>query len=339
MVVSISVLDQSPVAENESGEQALAKTVKLAQEVEKLGYHRFWVAEHHNTGTLAGSAPEALIGYLLAKTSTIKIGSGGVMLQHYSPYKVAEVFHVLSSLEPGRVNLGVGKAPGGFQLSTSALQQDKVENQQPFYEKLEVLTRFLHNHFQEDEPYAELKAFPVPSIAPDVFLLGGSVESAIKAAKLGISFVFAYFINGEEDALNAAREAFRKNLPEGSSATFILAAVIVVADSTEEAEENIKSREVFKILLASGKSVNVGTLEQVNEFIKKINEPYEIKVQKAGIIAGTKETVRENLERLVNVYDISEVIALTPIEDFHKKLKSYFLLKEAVSEHTTIQNQ
>ncbi|MFT8320842.1 MAG: LLM class flavin-dependent oxidoreductase [Bacillus sp. (in: firmicutes)] len=328
MTIKLSILDQSLVGEKEKAEQGLLNTVRLAEAADELGYHRFWVAEHHNSETVAGSAPEALIGYLLAKTKKIKIGSGGIMLQHYSPYKVAEIFNVLSSLASNRVDLGVGKAPGGLNFSTKALQEDKTDKQKSFEEKLKDVKHFLSTDYNLSA--SELKATPIPTVNPELYLLGGSVESAELAAKLGISFVFAFFINGEEEVLKKARARFQKLSPKNAETSFILAAAIAVSDREEEALSYIKQKEIVKVTLSNGKSLNVGTFEQAEKLISESGElDYQIKTQKAGYIAGTKESVRKRILQLSEEYDLDEIMAWTPIEDMETRIYSFQLLKEA----------
>ncbi|MGP7817204.1 LLM class flavin-dependent oxidoreductase [Niallia sp. 01092] len=329
MTIKLSILDQSPVGEKEKAEQGLLNTVRLAEAADDLGYHRFWVSEHHNSEEIAGSAPEVLIGYLLAKTKNIKIGSGGVMLQHYSPYKVAEAFHVLSSLAPNRVDLGIGKAQGGLNLSTKALQEDKKETQKSFEQKIKEVKNFISSEYNLSP--AELKATPVPTVKPELYLLGGSVESAELAAKLGISYVFAFFINGEEAVLKEARARFQQLSPKDAKNTFILSTTIAVAEREEEALDYIKQKETIKVTFSNGKSLNVGTNEQAEKLINESEGlDYQIKVQKAGYIAGTKESVRKRIVQLSEQYEIDEIIALTPIEDIEKRIKSFRLLKEAI---------
>src|SRR3954466_2279175 len=157
---------------------ALQKTVQLAQKAEEWGYSRFWVSEHHHSDQVAGSSPEVLISYLLAQTNSIRVGSGGVMLQHYSPYKVAENFHVLSNLAPGRVDLGIGKAPGGLPLSTKALQYGTVNDGKDFENRLTFLQQLINNSVPETHEFAGIKATPTPPTKPHTYLLGASVDSA-----------------------------------------------------------------------------------------------------------------------------------------------------------------
>jgi luciferase family oxidoreductase group 1 len=196
MSYRISILDKSPLADGETASQALARTLTLAQQADAWGYHRFWIAEHHNTPQLASPSPEVVIGWLLGQTQRIRIGSGGVMLQHYSPYKVAENFNLLASLAPGRVDLGVGKAPGGLPHSTRALQQG-VDPQQKgsFADQLAQLDNWLS--LTRAESADAVLATPVPPQRPDGFLLGASLESAELAAQLDWNFVFAAHLKGD----------------------------------------------------------------------------------------------------------------------------------------------
>src|SRR4051812_1350105 len=211
----LSILDQSPIFSGSSAFDALQKTVHLAQKAEEWGYSRFWVSEHHHSDQVAGSSPEVLISYLLARTNSIRVGSGGVMLQHYSPYKVAENFHVLSTLAPGRVDLGIGKAPGGLPLSTKALQFGTVNNGQDFEERISLLKEIIENSINENHPLAGIQATPVPPEEPEIFLLGASINSARLAATLGISFVFAKFINSDNNVLEEAANVYEEVFPNG----------------------------------------------------------------------------------------------------------------------------
>ncbi|KJJ43398.1 hypothetical protein UM89_00330 [Bacillus subtilis] len=329
-MIRLSILDQSLIGEGETAADALQQTVKLAQMAEEYGYHRFWVAEHHNNEEIAGSAPEVLLGYLAASTKNIHLASGGVMLQHYSPYKVAEQFHLLSVLAPGRIALGVGKAPGGFQLSIDALQAEYEKPARQFDEKLEELIHFIRDDFPDSHRYAALRLAPRVDQQPGIFLLGGSAESAISAAKLGISFVFAYFINGEEEVLKEARQAFDAHLPPGSDAEFHLAPAVFAAHTKEEAEKHIVSRETIKVVLQDGRRVNVGSRLQAEAYLENVSQPYDIIVQKTGVIAGTKEEAADELKRLSNTYGINDFVIFTPMKHAGEKQLSYQLLSDAV---------
>ncbi|MDQ0201514.1 LLM class flavin-dependent oxidoreductase [Neobacillus ginsengisoli] len=334
MGLRLSILDQSVIAENETAIDAFNHTIELVQKAEALGYHRFWVSEHHNSDKLAGSVPEVLISHLLAKTNRIRIGSGGVMLQHYSPYKVAEIFNVLASLAPGRVDLGLGKAPGGLPLSTKALQEGLSEKTKELWEKLVDLKKFVFDNIEPHAPFYGLKAEPVPSNPPDLFLLGASASSAKLAGELGYSFVFAQFINSNKAILEEAFEVFSRlqERKKSEPISFILALSVIVADTDEEAKQLVTNSEIFKVHLESGKTVTVGSIEQAEIFAKQADENYRIEIQEASIIHGSKETVREKLLQIQDIYDLDEVIIITPIQNFEDRLKSYVLLSEAFSE-------
>ncbi|EKY4025147.1 LLM class flavin-dependent oxidoreductase [Listeria innocua] len=326
MTIRLSILDQSIINPGERPSEALQNTVELAELAEQLGFYRFWVAEHHNSDEIAGAAPEVLLGYIAAKTTTIKLASGGVMLQHYSPYKVAEQFHVLENLAPGRISLGVGKAPGGFQPATDALQKDFAKPIQTFDAKLIELVDFVTR--KND---SKVEAKPLPENNPEIFLLGGSVASARQAAELGISFVFAYFINGEEEVLKEARDIFEQ-YQINQQASFELAPIVVVAETKAAADRHIPERESIKVELSDGRRVNVGSREQAEAYVKDISQPYRFITQKIGAITGTKQDVGEEITRLSKKYNIQDFVVLTPVKSAEIKRYSYQLLSESIKE-------
>ncbi|MFB9329384.1 LLM class flavin-dependent oxidoreductase [Paenibacillus aurantiacus] len=335
MSVSLSILDQSPIYPGETGEDALAKTVALAQRAESLGYRRYWVAEHHDSEHLAGSSPEVLIAYLLAKTDRIRVGSGGIMLQHYSPYKVAENFNVLASLAPGRVDLGVGRAPGGLPRSTQALQRG-VANPEPLTDKIIGLRRHLTGEFEDGDPLAGLAATPIPLAPPELHVLGASEDSAALAASLGLPYVFSLFIGGDEEAAIRAVRKYKAEFSgaSGSSPQAILALSAIVADTDEEARELIPPQKLVKVYLASGRKVTLGTLEQAEEYGRQSGEPYTIEEKAPLITAGSKATVRAKLLALQEATGVDEFIVTANIAPFEKRVRSYELLSEAFAEVT-----
>src|SRR5919199_1251221 len=193
--IALSVLDQSPVGSGRTARDAFAETLELAQLAERLGYRRYWLAEHHNTGALAGSAPEVMITRVASVTSRIRVGSSGVMLSHYSPLKVAETFRVLETLFPGRIDLGLGRAPGSDSRTAFALAQGQPRQIERFPEQLTELAAFLHDALPEGHPYHGVRAMPEAPGVPEIWLLGSSGQSAAYAAALGFAFSFAHFIN------------------------------------------------------------------------------------------------------------------------------------------------
>ena len=328
MSYKLSILDQSPIFPGTNASHALQQTALLAQRAEEWGYTRFWVSEHHHTDQLAGSSPEVLISYLLAQTSTIQIGSGGVMLQHYSPYKVAENFHVLSNLAPGRVDLGVGKAPGGLPLSTRALQYGTVNDGKDFPERLSFLVQLVENTVSESHALAGIQATPIPQEKPETFLLGASVKSAQLAANLGISFVFAKFINSDHRVLEEAVKVFREGYPNGR---FIISMAVIAAPTQTEAEQLVGERKIVKVHLQSGRSVTLQSIEQAEVFGKQAGEPYEISEHEADIIAGTPDYVKEVLALLQKNHQVDEFMIHTPIEKEAERFRSFKLLSPLYS--------
>src|SRR5579863_3002002 len=234
-----SVLDQSPIPEGQSGVDALRNTIELAQLADRLGYHRYWVAEHHGGPMLAGAAPEVLIGPIASATRGIRVGSGGVMLPHYSPFKVAESFSLLAGLYPGRIDMAIGRAAGTDPLTTFALQRDRRSAApDDFPAQLAELLAYLEDRMPPEHPFAHLaKALPGLPNAPEPWLLGSSAQSALWAAELGLPYAFADFIN--PDGASIARSYFERFTDSARLASPRLAVAVwaLCADSLEEAEQ------------------------------------------------------------------------------------------------------
>ncbi|MHA6530991.1 LLM class flavin-dependent oxidoreductase [Paenibacillus sp. BAC0078] len=333
MAITISVLDQSPIYPGETPEEAFQHTVKLAQLSERLGFRRFWVSEHHDSEQVAGSSPEVLISHLLAKTESIRIGSGGIMLQHYSPYKVAENFNVLATLAPGRVDLGVGRAPGGLPRSTQALRQG-AEEAASLTDKIIELEKYVHNRLEEEHPLFGLKAGPIPGTPPELYVLGASVASAEIAAELGLPYVFSLFIGGDQAVAVEAIQAYRSRFDtsQGKKPHAILALAVLAAESEEEAKELAGAHKLIRIHLASGKTLTVATREQAEEFTRQSKEAYTLEEREPEITKGTKESVRGQLLALAEASGVEELIVTTNVHPFEKRVRSFELLSEALAE-------
>ncbi len=319
----ISILDKSPVAENETAADALARTLSLAQQAETLGYHRFWIAEHHNTPQLASPSPELLIAWILGQTKRIRVGSGGVMLQHYSPYKVAENFNLLAAIAPGRVDLGVGKAPGGLPLSTRALQIGLSQQEKgDFAAQLAQLKGWI----TPDSPDEDVRATPLPQVAAAGFLLGASAESARLAASLDWDFVFAAHLNGDPELLRDVLGTWR----EHSLREVIVAVQAIVAPTQAQAEALAKSVEVWGVELTNGQRVTVASEEQAYAFARQAgSEPLRIARRAQSLLVGTAESVLGQLEALHQQWGIDEFIIDTPVADGAARVQSLRLLAQA----------
>lgn len=321
----ISILDKSPVAVNETAADALARTLSLAKQAEALGFHRFWIAEHHNTAQLASPSPELLIAWILGQTKHIRVGSGGVMLQHYSPYKVAENFNVLASIAPGRVDLGVGKAPGGLPLSTRALQVGLHQDEKgDFADQLTQLDGWLTTSAEVQDD--SVNATPLPSAPAEKFLLGASVESALLAAKLGWNFVFAAHLNGDVNLLRDVLETWHAS----SALNAIVAVQVIVAPTQDQADALAEKVEVWGVELANGQRVTVASEEQAYAFARQAqSEPLRIARRAQSLIKGTAESVLEALEALHQKWGIDEFIIDTPVADGLARTQSLRLLAQA----------
>ncbi len=324
----LSILDQSPVQDGCTGAEALHRTIQLAQAAEQWGYHRFWVAEHHNSDSYMGSSPEVLISHLLARTSRIRVGSGGVMLQHYSPYKVAENFNVLASLAPGRVDLGIGRGPGGLPRSTRALQDELAAEKKPFQDKLAELAHWLGGSETLDGPTSGVRAKPVPPEPAGVFLLGTTAASAEMAAGLGMPYVFALFLNNDENVMREAVQIYRDNYGAGRSrpAEVMLALPVIVADTDREAQELAADIKVVRITLSSGRTFTVGSVEAAAEFGRQAQEELTVEVSEGNVVHGSLDTVSARLARIQERYGVAEIVAVTAVKNFDRRRRSYELL-------------
>ena len=320
-----SVLDKSPVADGASAEQALRNSLQLAQRAEQLGYHRYWFAEHHAAPTLAGPAPEVLAAWVLAQTRHIRIGSGGVMLRHYAPYKVAETFNLLAALAPGRVDLGVGKAPGGLPASTAALAAGRAPFTD-FAQQLRDLEGFLSGAPGQGHAPADVQARPTPQQAPERFLLGASPQSARQAAELGWRFVYAAHFDGDPAHIEAAFNAYRVV----SAQPPLLATVAFAAPTAEAAARHIGALRVYKLHLGPGQTVNLPSAEAAAEYARQVGvSDFRIEETRPSVLAGDAQQVRSALDALHRRFGVGEFILDAPVADLDARLTSLELLSPA----------
>src|SRR4051794_12771487 len=324
----ISVLDQSPISEGSSGPEALRNTIDLAQLADELGYHRYWVAEHHGGAMLAGPSPEALIGPIASATGRIRVGSGGVMLPHYSPLKVAETFSVLSGLFPGRIDLGIGRAAGTDPITTQMLQRDRSRAMpDDFFDQLAELIAYLEDRFPPDHPLRRLAALPGLPESPELWLLGSSPQSAIWAADIGLPYAFADFINNDGApiaSLYRERFADAERLPTPRTAVAVWA---IAADTDEEAERLAYSSRMAMTLLRRGRLIPVPPVEKAERFLK--SEGLLDRPPGRRLVLGAPATVRAGLEAVAAEYGAEEVIVVGITFDHEARRRSYELIAEA----------
>ncbi len=327
----LSVLDQSPIRSGGTAAEAIHETLELAQAAERLGYHRYWLAEHHSSRGVAGSAPEILIGQVAARTAHIRVGAGGVMLSHYSPLKVAESFRMLETLFPGRIDLGIGRAPGSDQRTAQALAQSPgAQGIEHFPDQIADLIGFLQNRLDPAHPFADVRAMPDGPGAPELWLLGSTDQSAALAAHFGAAFSFAHFINSEGGAeiTRAYAQQFRPSAsfpaPRASIAVFV-----ACADSEAEARRLARSRDLWLLCLYAGRSAPYPSVQQAEAYRYSAREWAMVEYNRQRTIAGTPEQVRDRLLAMGAEYGVNEFVILTITEDFKSRLRSYALLAEA----------
>jgi len=328
----LSVLDQSPISEGSSGAQALRNTIDLARLCDELGYHRYWVAEHHGGPMLAGPSPEALVGPIAAATSRIRVGSGGVMLPHYSPLKVAETFSLLAGLFPGRIDLALGRAAGTDPLTTFALQRDRRQAApDDFPQQLAELLAYLDDRMPEDHPFARLAAtLPGRPERPEPWLLGSSQQSAIWAAELGLPYAFADFINaGGAEIAALYRERFAEHEHAGRKPQTAVAVWVICADTHEQARRLAASGRMTFTLLRRGELIAVPPPEKALEFLTSDKPtPAQPRSERRAVL-GSPSEVRAELEDVVAKYGADELIAVNIVYDHQARRRSYELLADA----------
>ncbi|MEA2407421.1 MAG: hypothetical protein QOE69_1540 [Thermoleophilaceae bacterium] len=325
----LSVLDQSPIPEGETPARALANTVDLARHAEGLGYERYWLAEHHATPALACAAPEVLIGAVADATERIRVGSGGVMLPHYSPLKVAEVFSTLAGLHPERIDLGLGRAPGTDPMTMLALQRDRRHAApDDFIDQLTELLALIENRVPPGHPFARL-AGTLPGLPerPEPWLLGSSPQSAVWAAELGLPYAVADFINPNGASLAAdyrSRFLDSERLP---APRVIACTVAICAETEAEAERIASSGRMMFSLLRMGRLIPIPPPEKALAYLATREQPAGGGGRRA--VVGTPETVREGLEGVAAEYGTDELMVLTITYDHQDRRRSYELVAEA----------
>ncbi|WP_054813891.1 LLM class flavin-dependent oxidoreductase [Nocardia arizonensis] len=326
--VPLSVLDLAPVEAGRTAGEALAATTEVARRAEALGYRRFWVAEHHNMPGIASSAPSVLLAHIAAATSTIRIGSGGVMLPNHAPLVVAEQFGTLNALHPGRVDLGIGRAPGTDQATALALRRTREGlNAESFPQELASLLRY----FQGTDP-AGITATPGRGEQPEIWLLGSSGFSAQVAGLLGLPFAFAHHFSAAntEPALALYRENFRPS--EHLDQPYAMVAVAVVcAETDERAEELSRPRDLAFLQLAAGRPQALSTPEEAATYPLGDHERQFILQRREGQAMGSPDTVRAQLENLLARTRADELMINTLVYDVEDRMRSFELLVDKVA--------
>ncbi|PPA70694.1 LLM class flavin-dependent oxidoreductase [Jeotgalibacillus proteolyticus] len=328
--MKLGILDQIPLPKGTTVSQTLESTFSLAKEAERLGYSRYWIAEHHNTNGLLSAAPEILMTGILSKTSSIQVGSGGILLPQYSPLKVAEVFKTMEAMFPKRINLGIGRSPGGTERTRKALTDGRENNLSEFPKQTDELIGFLHNQLPKTHPYRMVKVTPRPGEAPPLWILGLSPSSGKLAGERGLGLVFGHFINPDkwEETLLTYRDSF-KAVSDFDKPHIIVCVFVVCAPTLESAEELAKTQDRWLLGIEKGDS-QIPSLEEVNSRETTPEEKKKILSNRRRTIIGTPEMIREKLEELSVKYGTDEFLLITNIHGQKERLQSYQLIAEVM---------
>ena len=324
--MKISVVDQSPIFSNSSADQAIKDTRELAKYCDSLGLNRFWLAEHHGSSSFAGCSPEILIPSLASETKSIRIGSGGVMLMHYSPYKVAEIFRLLESLFPNRIDLGLGRAPGSDAYQAGALAYgSKTTGPEFFPTKMNDLKSFLEGSVSSTESFESVNVTPGLGELPEVWLLVSSRQGAEYAAHFGLPMALAYFIDPScIDLADVYRDNFQPSIfadkPKISVGVFS-----ICADTDKEAEELSLSAAAWRLNSQKGIFGTFPTLEEAKD---SINGDL-VRTNDNRTFVGTAQTIREKLQPILNKVEPEELKIITICEPFSARVRSYDLIKQS----------
>ena len=326
--MKLSVLDQSPIIAGHSAAQAIQETLKLAKRADELGYHRYWLAEHHAIAALADPCPEILLARLGAETKRIRIGTGGVLLPYYSAFKTAEVFKMLEALYPGRVDLGIGRAPGGDQRTARAVGGGRMPTAEDFPQQVWELIGYLDGTLPDDHPFKSVRVQPEgrvsSGVAPELWLLGSSDYSGLLAAQLGVRFSFAHFINaqGGDQVTRAYKARYqadgREPEPHSSVCCFV-----ICAESDDEAERLARVVDVRRLDMAYNLDTPVPTQEQAEKRSFNAEERAHIRSQRARLVHGSAATCREKLLAIAEQFSADEIMVLTITGDYATRLDSY----------------
>jgi luciferase family oxidoreductase group 1 len=329
--MKLSVLDQSTAAQGRDPAAAIAETLALARRCDALGYHRYWVSEHHNSDSIVGTAPEVLMAAIAATTTRIRVGSAGVMLPHYSALKVAEQFRVLEGIAPGRIDLGVGRAPGSDRLTAMALN--------PYSNAADEFPQQVHDlqawicgaPLPGDHPFRAIKADPQGPTSPQLWILGSSDYGARLAAHFGLPYAFAYFFSegqGVEEALHLYRSQYRPSAryPRAQATICVFA---LAADSEAEARRLLQTREFWRIGFEQGIRKPLVTPEYAANYPYTDAEKVTIEKLRRRAIVGTAEQVAARLTELAARLDLDELVVVTWTHDAGPRQRSYELLAAA----------
>ncbi|MBH5318465.1 LLM class flavin-dependent oxidoreductase [Paenibacillus sp. GSMTC-2017] len=323
----LSILDQAPVTSGNTAADALKKAQELALLGDELGYHRMWMAEHHATDVFASSAPEITIAHMAAKTKNIRLGTGGVMMMHYSPLKLAEVFKTLSAFSPGRIDFGAGRAPGGDNYSIFALSEGRQPMTNNMYKKFDNTLKLMNDEVPDDELYKKTIATPSKVVLPEAWLLGSSGNSAVQAGFRGVGYSFAQFFNGEmtKEILDSYKKSFQPSIfmekPEIN-----VSYMVTTAETKEEAEFEAMPQDIWRLMFMKGKIGQVLTPEEASDFPLSEIDRMTIKENRKIHLVGSAKEIATLLQEEQNYYGFDEAMICSIPHSQEKRLDVYRLL-------------
>jgi len=325
----LSVLDQAPVTKGNTAATALKNAEELAILTDELGYHRMWMAEHHGTDAFASSAPEVTVAHLAAKTKKIRIGTGGVMMMHYSPLKLAEVFKTLSAFSPGRIDFGVGRAPGGDNHAIYALSEGRQPMLNNMYEKFDTAMKLISDEVPEDTLYNNTMATPSQIVLPEAWLLGSSGNSAVNAGRMGVGYSFAQFFNGEmtKEILDKYKENFQpSSLMEKPQINVTY--MVTTAETKEEAEFEAGPQDIARLLLAKGQIGKLMTPEEAQNYALTEMDHMRMKENRNLHLVGSAKEIAALLQEEQELYGFDEAMICSIPHSQEKRLNVYRLLAQ-----------
>ena len=332
--MKLSILDQSPVIKGHSPNTAITETVNLAKIADELGFYRYWLAEHHNMRGLASSCQEILLTAIGQQTKRIRIGTGAVLLPYYSAAKIAEMFRMQEALCPGRIDLGIGRAPGGDMLTAKAINENSLYSINEFPKQVVDLVGWLRDELGEDHPFNSVKAMPQGDTCPEIWLLGSSDYSSALAAHLGVRFAFAHFINPFGG--NAVSRQYRATFSPSSletQPTSMVCIFVICAESHEEAEYLAASIYHRRVMMATGKESEILPSTEATQWPYSEQEQQIIQRERSRIVLGTPESVKQQLSEIKNDFQADELMILTITGDYSTSIKSYELIAEEFGLH------
>jgi luciferase family oxidoreductase group 1 len=331
MTVPLSVLDLSPVPTGATASEALRRSVELARRCETLGYARYWVAEHHNTPGLTSSAPEILVAHIAAVTDRIRVGPGGIMLPNHAPLRIAESFRVLEALHPGRIDLGIGRAPGTDQITAFALRRSQEAMGADLPQLMAEMLAYVEGGLPDDHPFSRVRAMPTDAPLPPIWILGTSEQSAQLAAELGTGYAFAHYLGPRRaaSAMRRYRESFRPSaaFPEPRA---ILGLSAICAETAERAEHLSWSQVLSVVMMRSGRPGELPTPEEGLAYDYSPSQREQVEKIRRAQVLGDPTGIAQRIGELVEECAADEVVVMTNVHDHGERVRSYELLADAV---------